>query len=171
MTDGDRVVGPLREQRAALHEGLRQVQVAAESMESAEPRVALAAIEAASTFLRDVLLPYCQAEEFTFFPAIDGVLGAPGTCQAMVAQHAALGAMSEDLDHVLQAIRRDGVPGDYRRYLLPLLHGLYAVARAHLESEDDAYLTILDSSLSESQVVMIRDNIARIVDARAQARA
>ncbi len=170
MTDGDRVVGPLREQRAALHEGLRQVQVAAVSVDSAESRMALGAIEAAGAFLRDVLIPYCQAEEFTLFPAIDGVLGAPGTCQALVAQHAALAAMSEDLDRVVEANRQDGVPDDYRRYLLPLLHGLYAVARAHLESEDDAYLTILDGSLSESQVVMIRDNIARIVDARAQAR-
>lgn len=168
MSDGDRVVGPLREQRAALHDGLRQLQLAAESLDTAETRVALAAIENATAFVRDVLVPYCEAEEYTFFPAVDGVIGAPGTCQAMVAQHAAIAAMVYDLAGVAGAARAAGELVEYRRYLLPLLHGLYAVARAHLESEDDAYLTILDSNLSESQVVMIRDNIARIVESRAQ---
>jgi hypothetical protein len=167
VTDGDRVVGPLREQRAALHQGLRQLHVAAESVETAESRVALAAIDTATIFARNVLLPYSTAEEYTLFPAIDGVLGATGTCQAMVAQHAAMVAMTDDLERVLEAARSGGDTGEYRRYLLPLLHGLYAVARAHLESEDDAYLTSLDGHLSESQVGMIVDNITRIVASRA----
>ena len=144
------------------------MQVAAESLDTAETRVALAAIENAVAFVRDVLVPYCEAEEYTLFPAVDGVIGAPGTCQALVAQHATIAAMVHDLAGVAGAARAAGDLTDYRRYLLPLLHGIYAVARAHLESEDDAYLTILDGHLSESQVGMIRDNIARIVTSRAQ---
>jgi hypothetical protein len=35
--------------------------------------------------------------------------------------------------------------------------------RAHLESEDDAYLALLDEQLSESQVRVIVENIQRMV--------
>jgi hemerythrin-like domain-containing protein len=166
VTAEPRVIGPLRASREPLHAGLRTLQVAAESIESAEPRVALAAMDAALQYVRNVLVLTCQAEEYTLFPAVDGVYGATGTCQVMVAQHAAIAAMAADLEQVVEAARSGGEPGDYRRYLVPLLHGLYAVARAHLEAEDDAYLSLLDAHLSESQVGVIVDNIGRITAAR-----
>jgi hemerythrin-like domain-containing protein len=166
--DGDRVVGPLRDLRTRLHDGLRQIHVAAEGVESAEPRVALAAAEQASEYARTVLGPYSHAEEFTLFPAVDGVLATRGACQVMVAQHASLGAMSQDLERVLRAVAEKGDITEFRRYLLPLLHGLYAAARAHLEAEDDAYLPLLDAHLSESQVGVIVDNMERIVEANRQ---
>ncbi|MEX0783844.1 MAG: hemerythrin domain-containing protein [Dehalococcoidia bacterium] len=163
--EGDRVVGPLREMRAKLHDGLRQIHVAAEGVDSAEPRVALAAAERASEYAKTVLGPYSHAEEFTLFPAVDGVLATRGACQVMVAQHASLAAMSKDLERVLEAAARSGDLAEFRRFLLPLLYGLYAAARAHLEAEDDAYLPLLDEHLSESQVVMIVDNMERIAAA------
>ncbi|MGH2626349.1 MAG: hemerythrin domain-containing protein, partial [Anaerolineales bacterium] len=138
---GDRVVAPLRELRTKLHDGLRQLHVAAEGVESAEPRVALAAAEQATEFAREVLAPYCKAEEVTLFPAVDGVLGARGACEVMIAQHASLAAITRDLEQVVAAAARSGDVGDFRRFLLPLLHGLYAAARMHLEAEDDAYLS------------------------------
>ena len=167
MTDPetDRVVGPLRELRAKLHDGLRQLHVAAEGVESAEPRVALAAAERACDWAQSTLGPYSHAEEFTLFPAVDGVLATRGACQVMVAQHASLGAMATDLARVLEAVGEAGDISAYRRYLLPLLHGLYAAARTHLEAEDDAYLGLLDEHLSESQVQVIVDNIERIAAA------
>jgi hemerythrin-like domain-containing protein len=165
--EGDRVVGPLREVRAKLHDGLRQLHVAAEAVESAEPRVALVAAERAAAFARDALGPYSNAEEFTLFPAVDGVLGARGVCQVMVAQHASLAAMTRDLERVLEAATRGGDLDEFRRYLLPLLYGLYAAARSHLEAEDDAYLELLDAHLSESQIGVIVDNMARIAAATA----
>jgi hemerythrin-like domain-containing protein len=164
--NGDRVVAPLRELRARLHDGLRQLHVAAEGVESAEPRVALAAAERASEYARKVLGPYSHAEEYTMFPAVDGVLGTRGACQVMVAQHASLAAISQDLERVLEAASRSGDLAEYKRFLLPLLHGLYAAARSHLEAEDDAYLPLLDAHLSESQVGVIVDNIERIAASR-----
>jgi hemerythrin-like domain-containing protein len=163
--DGERVIGPLRELRAKLHDGLRQLHMAAEGVESAEPRVAFAAAERAVAFARDVLGPYSRAEEYTLFPAVDGVLAARGTCQVMVAQHASLAAMTRDLERVLEAATRAADLEDFRRYLLPLLYGLYAAARSHLEAEDDAYLELLDAHLSESQVGVIVDNMERIAAA------
>lgn len=159
------VIEPLRQLRAPLHSGLRTLHLAAEGLESAEPRMALAALESALSYAREVLVPTSNAEEYTLFPAVDGVLGATGTCQVMVAQHRAMAAMSSDLGRVCEAARNAGSPAEYRRYLVPLLYGLYAAARAHLEAEDDAYLPLLDGHLSESQVGVIVDNLTRIVAA------
>jgi len=163
----DRVVGPLRDFRAPLHDGLRQLQVAAEAIAGAEPRVALSALDAAVDFLANSFMPIAKAEEYTFFIAVDGVIGAVGASQVMVAQHDSIAAMVRDLAQVVEAAHTDSDPAAYARYLVPLLHGLYALIRAHLEAEDDVYLTLLDDALSESQVEMIVKNIGRITAAKA----
>ncbi|MEO6397339.1 MAG: hemerythrin domain-containing protein [Tepidiformaceae bacterium] len=162
----DRVVGPLREARAPLTDGLRQLQLAAVAVESAEAPVALAALETAIAYLRNTFLPVAEAEEFTLYIAVDGVLGAVGAADVMKAQHASIAVMTEDLGKVVAATRADDDVQAYARYLLPLLHGLYALIRAHLEAEDDVYLALLDLHVSESQVTMIVDNIERISAAR-----
>jgi hypothetical protein len=163
MTEStDRVVGPLRELRAPLFDGLRKLQIAADAIGAAEPRVALASLDSAVTYLREDFLPVARAEEFTMFIAVDGAIGATGASAVMVAQHRSIAAMAGDLGKVVDAARTDGDVDAYGRYLLPLLHGLYALIRAHLEAEDDAYLTLLDEHLSESQVGMVVDNITRI---------
>lgn len=159
----DRVIAPLRESRRPLYDGLRQVHVAAGAVDAAEQRVALAALAAALAYLQDELVPACRAEEATLFIAVEGALAAVYSTRVMKAQHASIGAMVADLAQVVGAARADGDVAAYRRYLLPLLYGLYALVRAHLEAEDDAYLSLLDEHLSESQVVMIVDNMRRMI--------
>lgn len=158
----DRVVGPLRIARQPLTDGLRQVQLAVSAVDAAEASVALAALETAVGYLRNTFLPVAEAEEFTLYIAVDGVLGAVGAADVMKAQHASIAVMTEDLGKVVSAARLDADVRAYSRYLLPLLHGLYALIRAHLEAEDDVYLSLLDLHLSESQVTMLVDNIGRI---------
>ncbi len=158
----DRVVAPLRESRVTLTEGLRQLLLAASAVESAETAVGLASLETAVGYLRNTFLPVAEAEEFTFYIAVDGVLGAVGATDVMKTQHASIAVMTEDLGKVFSAARTDGDVAAYARYLLPLLHGLYALVLAHLEAEYDVYLPLLDLHLSESQVKMLVDNINRI---------
>ncbi|MCZ2110777.1 MAG: hemerythrin domain-containing protein [Dehalococcoidia bacterium] len=160
----DRVVGPLRAARRPLHTGLRQVQQAASALD-ADPRVALAALDTAVHYLRSDLAPILHAEEFVLFPAVDGVIGNMGASDIMRAQHAAIVAMIEDLERVAGAARADGSIESYRQYLVPLLHGLYAAVRLHLESEEVVWITLLDEHLSESQVQVIIDNLDRVSSA------
>lgn len=157
-----RVIDPLRDARRPLHEGLRTIQVAANAVGTAEEPIARAAIEAALEYLTEEFLPTSRAEEFTIFIAMDGVYGTTDSCEVMKAQHASIAAMVDDLERVAKAAEADGDAAAYARYLHPLLHGLYALCRAHLESEDDVYLPLLDESLSESQVGVLVDNLGRI---------
>ena len=160
-TAPDRVVGPLREFRLQQLEGLPQLQQAASAVQSADYRVALAALDAAVEYLHR-FVSFNRAEEFTMFIAVDGVLGVVDATRIMKAQHASIAAMVGDLAQVVEAARTDSDVEAYARYLLPLLYGLYALIRAHSEAEDDAYVSVLDQALSESQVGMIIDNITRI---------
>lgn len=158
----DRVVGPLRDYRAHLHAGLSTLQVAASAASTAEQPIALKSLDGALAYLQGQFLPVSRAEEFTLFIAVDGVLGAVDSCQVMKAQHTTIMRMTGDLAQTIEAARTDGDVRSYAKYLDPLLYGLYALVRAHLESEDDAYLPLLDSALSESQVGMVVDNLTRM---------
>ncbi|MBI5947067.1 MAG: hemerythrin domain-containing protein [Chloroflexi bacterium] len=138
------------------------MQLAAQAVSSAEPRVAAAAIDAARTYLDEVLLPALNAEEFTLFIAVNSVFSHPEGCEVMSVQHRRIRAMVSDLGKVADAARKADDLKAYERYLQPLLYGLYALIRTHLESEDEAYLPLLDEQLSESQVQVIVTNIGRV---------
>lgn len=162
-SSSDRVVAPLRESRRPLYDGLRQLQVAASAVDAAGQAAALDALDAALGYLQRDLVPACRAEEATLFIAVEGAMAAVYSTRVMAAQHASIAAMVADLAQVAGAARAGGDVTAYRRYLLPLLYGLYALVRAHLEAEDDAYLPLLDEHLSESQVGMIVDNMRRMI--------
>lgn len=124
--------------------------------------MATAAIDSAREYLDQVLLPALNAEELTLFIAVNGVFSHPEGCEVMSVQHRAIRAMAGDLGKVADAARTADDPKAYERYLLPLLYGLYALIRTHLESEDEAYLPLLDEQLSESQIQVIVTNIGRV---------
>ncbi len=157
----DRVIGPLRVARRPLFEGLQGLQRAASAVQSDAPG-ALSAIDEARTYLRGTFLALSRAEEFTLYPAVDGVIGSVGATDIMVVQHGSIGEMVDDLERVVEAVRMQGDVAAYAHYLLPLLHGLYAAIRTHLEAEDAVYLALLDEHLSESQVGMVIDNLRRV---------
>jgi hypothetical protein len=160
--DTDRVVGPLREARRPLFEGIGSLLLAADAVTAAEGRVALASLETAAGYLRDTVVPAQAAEDYTMLIAMDGILGQPGATNIIKAQHRSIAAMASDLAKVIDAARGEGDVGQYARYLLPLLYGLYAAIRVHLESEEDAWLPLLDAHLSESQVGVVVENFVRI---------
>jgi hypothetical protein len=73
----------------------------------------------------------------------------------MRAQHTTKLRLAGDLAQVAEAAQAVGDLTDYAKYLQPLLYGLYAFCRAHLESEDEAYVGMLEAMLSHHQVVAL----------------
>jgi len=144
--------GPLRDVRAPVHAGLNTLQVAATGIGTAEPRFAFAALDAALRYVQDVLLPACRAEEGTLFLAVDGLTGVRNSCHVMRAQHTTIIRMAGDLSQAAEAAKAGGDPAEFAQYLQPLLYGLYALARAHLEAEDEAYIGLVEAMLSSVQV-------------------
>jgi len=148
----------LRHVREGVHAGLTTLQVAASAISTAESRFAFAALDAALSYLQAELLPACRAEEATLFGAVDGLMGVANSCHAMKSQHTTIIRMVGDLAQAIEAARAEADVAAYARYLEPLLYGLYALARAHLESEDEAYLGMLEALLSEAQVAALAES-------------
>lgn len=163
----ERVIGPYREWRMSLRPGLQALAKAGAAAGGTDEAAARAALAEALRYVDGLLLPASEAEEFTLFPTIDGVFGMTGACEPLKLQHAALREMASDLRKVAAAAEKDGDTCAYGRYLQPLLFGLYGLARAHLESEDAAFLPVLDAHLSESQVNVLVENSERITAAKA----
>lgn len=157
----DRVIGPLRDARQPLFDGLRRLQHAAVAVLDGLPE-SREALNEALAYLRNEFIAQSRAEEFTLYPAVDGVIGSAGASDVMAIQHGSIGQMVDDLEKVAEAVRAEADVAAYSHYLLPLLFGLYAAIRTHLEAEDAVYLTLLDEHLSESQVGVIVDNLARV---------
>ena len=149
---------PLRQARHPLHAGLNTLQVAASAVGTAEPRFALAALDSALAYLRETFLPACRAEEATLFLAVDGLFGVTNSCHVMRAQHTTIMRMAGDLAQAGDAARIAGSLDEVERFVPPLLHGLYALCRAHVESEDDAYITVLEAMLSTAQAESLARN-------------
>lgn len=162
--ESDRVIGPFRDIRRPLFEGLGSLLLAADAVTAAESRVAFASLDTAVGYLRDTVVPAQHAEDYTMLIAMDGIIGQPGSSDIIKAQHRSIAAMAGDLAKVAEAARNEGDLSQYARYLLPLLYGLYAALRVHLESEEDAWLPLLDAHLSESQVGVVVENFGRILD-------
>ena len=141
----------LHDARSPVHAGLSTLQVAASALTTAESRFAFASLDAAQRYLQDVLLPACRAEETTLFAAVDGLMGVSNSCHAMKAQHTSMMRMAGDFAQALDAARASRELTAYVQYLSPLLHGLYALCRAHLESEDEAYVGLLEAMLTSTQ--------------------
>ncbi len=163
----DRVIGPYREWRASLRSGLQSLAMAGATAGQGPEDAARAALAEAMRYVEETLLPASRAEEFTLFPAVDGVLGLTGSCAVLERQHEAMQQMAGDLRQVAAAAEKDGDTLAYARYLQPLLFGLYGLARAHLEAEDAVFLPLLDEHLSESQVNVLVENSERIASAKA----
>jgi hypothetical protein len=161
--EGQLAGSQLRELRALVHAGLNTLQVAATGVGTAERRFAFAALDAALEYVQETLLPACRAEEATLFEAVDGLTGVRNSCHVMKAQHTTLIRMAGDLAQAVEAAKAAGDPAEFAQYLQPLLYGLYALARAHLEAEDEAYVGLVEAVLSSVQV----ESLAKAMEAAA----
>ncbi|MEX2081556.1 MAG: hemerythrin domain-containing protein [Dehalococcoidia bacterium] len=171
MTDlavGD--IEVIRRVREPAMAGLRTLQQAGDAAMDGRPPAALKAAQAAADYLYGTLLPLSRAEELALFITVDGVIGAPRATAVMIAQHHSLDAMAGDLRSLIAAA--SGAPSiePYRKGLATLLYALYGLARGHLEAEDDAYIGLLDGTLSESQVGSLASNLERLTSAQTPAK-
>lgn len=152
----------LRYLRDQLHAGLSTLQVAASAVDTAEPRMAMKALDAAMNYLQKEFLPSSRAEEAQFFQRIDEITGRADSCRVMVAQHTSIIRMAGDLAQSIDAAKAANDIAPYAEYLHALLYGLYALCRVHLESEDEAYLPIIASAITEAEVQLMVREMERI---------
>lgn len=156
----------LHDLREPLRTGIGLVQAAAAAVST--PEAAIPAIDRVLGYLEREAIASMRAEEFTMYIAVDGAIGLPGATEVMAAQHDAIEAMVDDLRKVRDRL---ATADDVQHYAVPLhalLYGLYAAIRLHIESEDAAYLPLLASRLSPSQMETVVTNLRRVKESFAE---
>jgi hypothetical protein len=157
---------------AALESARREVMSGVISLLSAGNAIAggsgASAARDACRYAEQVLVPYLGASQYTLYTAVNGVLGSPQATDVMCAQQRAIEAMVSDLGKVVAAAEERPID-ELRQPLLALLYGLYAFARGHLESEEDVFLPLLQSYMSESQLDVLAENLGRLTQQKAPA--
>src|SRR5215210_4488112 len=107
---------PLRYLRDQLHAGLSTLQVAASAVDTAEPRMAMKALDAAMNYLQKEFLPMSRAEEAELFRKLDEITGRADCCRVMVAQHTSIIRMTGDLAQAIDDARAANDIPTYEEY-------------------------------------------------------
>jgi hemerythrin-like domain-containing protein len=113
------------------------------------------AVNRAGEFLAEHLVPHAEAEEEVLYPLLDGLMGAPGATMPMSLEHAEIGRLAQELstlkvrlgDKITTPSQARGLRRDFSR----IMYSLHAIIRVHMATEEQLYLPLLDSRLSEEE--------------------
>jgi iron-sulfur cluster repair protein YtfE (RIC family) len=143
------VADPLRDEHAELLPHLESLLAAAIVVEGTDNEVP-AALDTALDFLRDFLIPHARAEDAALYPVVEQVMNAPGATATMSRDHVEVVRLTANLERLRDSL--DGPPDpDLRRELQRTLYGLYAIIRLHFAKEEELYLPLFDTGLTQAE--------------------
>lgn len=149
------VTEPLREEHRGLVPHLAHILSLADAItEGRDPDLA-ARVAKIHDFLVDDLLHHADVEERALYPAVARVMGAPEATKTMSRDHVEIGRLVEELGVVKDRLARGSIEASQAREVRRLLYGLHAVVRLHFDKEEEVYLPLLDSHLTESDGIAL----------------
>lgn len=108
------------------------------------------------TFLESELLPHAVGEERHLYPAVDPLVKAHGRATAtMSIDHRHIEALIREIARLAEHLKRPGTPAAGREPLRARLRDralqLDILFRVHLEKEEEVYLPLFETYLSETE--------------------
>lgn len=135
---------PLRDEHRSLWPRVEQLREAADAVGTADARTVSDQLAQAHDFLTAHLIPHATAEEYALYPAVERILGAPGSTATMARDHVEVARLAQELGKLRE--RRPGP--DTERAVRRVLYGLYALLKVHFAKEEEVYLPLLDARLA-----------------------
>ncbi|WP_433664587.1 heavy metal translocating P-type ATPase [Nocardia sp. CA-128927] len=128
-----------------LRDTLTLLRDAADRLAARPDKSALDALQRASTFLTEQLLPHEHAEEAELYPALAEPLGGTEATATMSRTHAEIQRLTDRIGtHTALAEVAGSVQPDQVDDLLACLYGLYALLHLHFLQEEENYFTLAD---------------------------
>lgn len=143
------IMQPLRDEHAELLPHIEQLRVAADHIATDVP--AAGDMETSLNFLERHLLPHAMAEDEVLYPAVARLMGAEKATDTMRRDHAAVGGLIDDLRRIRQDIGEGKPTEPQAREARRVLYGLHTLVRVHFDKEEEIYVPILESALSERE--------------------
>jgi len=148
---------PLRAEHRELVPHLAHILDLADAVtEGTDPELA-ARVERIHGFLVEDLLHHAEVEELALYPVVARAMGAPEATGTMTKDHVEIGRMVDELGAVRDTLTGGSITASQAREIRRLLYGLHAVVKLHFLKEEEVYLPLLDSRLSEVEGLALID--------------
>ncbi|OZG29579.1 heavy metal translocating P-type ATPase [Williamsia sp. 1138] len=120
---------------------------AAQELSNGDVRSAYPALQAADSFVSQVVLPHEHAEDEDLYPALARPLGSSEATATMSRMHAEIDRLGRRLHtHRLRADEHGEISPDQRSDLIATLYGLHELLRLHFIQEEENYFTMADEA-------------------------
>jgi len=143
------VTQPLREEHDHLLPKIEKLRVVGDCVGEFSRDHLQRSIDEVYDFLAHVLIPHAEAEEEVLYPAVGKALGTPQATTTMSRDHVEISRLTEQLRVLRSRIFQPDFDMVTAKELRRVLYGLYSVVKLHFAKEEEVYLPILDSHLSE----------------------
>lgn len=139
---------PLRQEHRQIRTRLSSLQSLADNIGEMPPPDVSRELHSSLAFLERSLLPHALAEDGVLYPAVALAMGASQATETMSRDHLEIARLVAQLRY-LGGRFEESPSKRLRRDLRRVLYSLYAIVSLHLDKEDEVYLPLLDTYLSD----------------------
>jgi iron-sulfur cluster repair protein YtfE (RIC family) len=145
------ITQPLRDEHKTLYPQIESLRLAGDVVNESLTTLAHDKIEQAYNFLTRHLIPHAQAEEKALYPMVQKVMGSPQATATMTRDHVEVERLTQELGTLRVHKSQLSITFEQVSALRRVLYGLYALVKVHFAKEEEIYLPLLDSKLTEEE--------------------
>ncbi len=142
---------PLRDEHLELLPHIERLRTVTDAIGIAPNESVREGVEEVYTFLTHQLTPHAQAEEHVLYPTVGRLLGAPEATTTMSRDHREIERLTQELFTLQSQFTGESLDEPEVRALRRILYGLYALVAVHFAKEEEIYLPLLDTRLTEQE--------------------
>jgi uncharacterized protein (DUF2249 family)/iron-sulfur cluster repair protein YtfE (RIC family) len=142
---------PLRDEHLELLPHIERLRTVADAIGIAPNESVREGVEEVYTFLTHQLTPHAQAEERVLYPTVGRLLGAPEATTTMSRDHREIEWLTQALGTLRSQLAGESLDEPEVQALRRILYGLYALVAVHFAKEEEIYLPLLDTRLTERE--------------------
>jgi iron-sulfur cluster repair protein YtfE (RIC family) len=142
---------PLREEHQELLPRIEQLRAVADRVGDAQVEALQHDIDDVYAFLTTHLIPHAQAEDAALYPVVGKVMGAAQATATMSRDHVEVSRLTGELAALRPALGTNSLGSQQAKDLRRVLYGLYALVKVHFAKEEEIYLPLLESRLSQAE--------------------
>ena len=142
---------PLRDEHKELFPHIERLRTVADAIGITPLSSLRQQIDEAYTFLSRQLIPHAQAEERALYPVVGKLMGALDATATMSRDHVAIGRLTEELGVLRASLESERLDASEVQALRRVLYGLSALVAVHFAKEEEVYLPLLDTHLSQEE--------------------
>jgi iron-sulfur cluster repair protein YtfE (RIC family) len=145
------ITEPLREEHRALLPKIERLRRVADSVGVVPVETLRERIAEVREFLVHELIPHARAEDAELYPVVARLMGAPEATATMRHDHVEVAGLVDELEALEPELAAPSFPLEVEHALRRILYGLYALVKVHVVEEEEIYLPLLDTGLTEDE--------------------